>query len=491
MNTRLIAAVILGSFVLAGCGGGGSNVTEDETRLTVEEERIAELEEQLEEAREEAEQERLAREAEELAKQEAQAEQERLEMEAESARQAANAAEAARVYTGLGEAIGSTLAASPRYGAAADITTPANVRSSSAGSMGRWFKTTGSNRSQTAADRVEVYSDVEAPTSIPFKDSMYNQEDPVVNEQGMVDPEGYDLGDDLRMDVASSSFDRTSAQAKSFDIVDRGFLDQAAKDTAITDCNTEEACLARVRNIPVRNINRHPYRWSAEAGGALGGASGRFRCGETGEASTSSTSCTVQNTGGGFVFDGPWSFVPSSGTVGVRVQDSQYMWFGWWSRETLPGGAFSFDTDHGGTSPNMTGVTGTATYNGIAVGRYAISGTLVANQGHGEFSADAQLIANFDDNAVVGTLSRFTGQPNWEVTLRGGTISGAAVTGAEDGVTWSIGGDAKDGGEWEADFYSNLPTAESTGVQPYGIAGTFQAEHGDAARMIGAFGAHM
>ena len=136
----------------------------------------------------------------------------------------------------------------------------------------------------------------------------------------------------------------------------------------------------------------------------------------------------------------------------------------------------------------MTGVTGSATYNGTAVGRYAISGTLVANQGHGEFSANAQLIANFDARSVVGTLSRFTGQPNWEVTLRGGTISNAAVTG--DGVTWSIGGDAKDGGVWEADFYSNLPTDESNGVQPYGIAGTFSAAHGDAARMIGAFGAH-
>ena len=64
------------------------------------------------------------------------------------------------------------------------------------------------------------------------------------------------------------------------------------------------------------------------------------------------------------------------------------------------------------------------------------------------------------------------------------------MTGAADSVTWSIGGDAKDGGQWEADFYSNLPSGQREGIQPYGIAGTFEAEHGDAARMVGAFGAH-
>ena len=209
---------------------------------------------------------------------------------------------------------------------------------------------------------------------------------------------------------------------------------------------------------------RHPYRWSAEVGGTLGSASGTFRCGS--DASDESTSCTVQNTGGGFVFSNLWTFVPSSGTVGVRVADAQYMWFGWWSREALPAGTFAFDTNHGGTgqlSGALTGVTGTATYNGIAVGRYAISGTLVANQGHGDFSADAQLVADFGANTVVGTLSGFTGQPDWEVTLGGGTISGAEVTGAADSVTWSIGGDARDGGQWEADFYSNLPADQREG----------------------------
>ena len=51
--------------------------------------------------------------------------------------------------------------------------------------------------------------------------------------------------------------------------------------------------------------------------------------------SMADTSCTVQNTGGGFVFSNLWRFVPSSGTVGVRVDDSEHMWFGWWARQTV------------------------------------------------------------------------------------------------------------------------------------------------------------
>ncbi len=492
MNTRLIAAVILGSFVLAGCGGGSSDTAQDEADMQVadaQQERIDELEEDLADAQEQARLAQAARERE-------QAEKERLEREAEEARQVANAAEAARVHTGLGT-ITHDLTVSPRYGAAADITNPA-VTSSGAGSMRRWFKTTGSSRTQTAADRVEIYSDVEAPTPVPFKDSPLNLGNAVIDTEGEYVTDnagifaemalGIAITDDRR-DAASSSFPRPNIPPKQFDYVNRGFENQAAKDTEIANCSDEAACLARVRNIPVRNTERYPQQYSVDVRGSLQGASGTFRCSS---ATDGGDACTVQNRGGTPHFAGPWRFLPTSATVSVQVPDGQYMWFGWWSRETLPGGAFAFNTDHGGPGllTALTNVMGTATYNGIAVGRYAISGTLVANQGHGDFTADAQLVANFGEDSVVGTLSGFTGQPDWEVSLGGGTIAGAAVTGAADSVTWSIGGDAKDGGQWEADFYSNLPANQREGIQPYGIAGTFEAEHGDAARMVGAFGAH-
>ena len=69
------------------------------------------------------------------------------------------------------------------------------------------------------------------------------------------------------------------------------------------------------------------------------------------------------------------------------------------------------------------------------------------------------------------------------------------VTGSS--TSWTIGGDTQDlstgDGDppWRASFYSNLPEEDDrASVQPYGIAGTFEASHGSAARMAGAFGAH-
>ena len=450
-------------------------------------------------ARQQLQEARAATTAEGLRRQQAEQARERAEMEREEAEQAANAAEAAIVHTGLGGTIAHSLSAMPQYRAAANLTEP-DIEGTGAGSSGRWFRTSGSSQSGGTTQHVLLYSDVEAPDSVPFKDSTYNMDDDVVDAKGMVLEAGYVLGTDLRMDVASGSFDRTSTSAKSFDIGDRGehttaqerteaiTMAQSTFDGDPTDAN--RVALAAARASKVRDTNRHPYRWSAEAGGTLGGASGRFRCGSTG--SNAETSCTVQNTGGGFVFDGPWFFVPSSGTVSVRVPDDEHMWFGWWSTETAT--TFVFDTNHGGTAQltTLTGVTGTATYSGIAVGQYAISGTLVANQGHGEFTANARLTADFVENTVIGSITNISGQPDWEISLTGGEIGGAAVTGSS--TSWTIGGDTQDLSTdvpWRANFYSNLPEEDDrANVQPYGIAGTFEASHGSAARMAGAFGAH-
>ena len=68
MKSKLImAAVIVGSFALAGCGGGGNDTAEmmstDPAPPTEEEERIAELEEDLEEAQEDADEANRLRQA--------------------------------------------------------------------------------------------------------------------------------------------------------------------------------------------------------------------------------------------------------------------------------------------------------------------------------------------------------------------------------------------------------------------------------------------
>ncbi len=476
----LIAAVIAGSFALAGCGGGDDTaemMPTDPVPPTAEEERIAELEDELEEAERLAEQERLAKEA-------AEAERQRLEMEAEEARQAANAAAARRALAGsraTGSAAGITV--DPRYNMAAIVTAPAGTSPQATSQTGRWRKTSLTGRTATTVDTVEVYADVEAPDPVNFKDSEHNTG--VVNEEGDVDGELTITNTAHSHLVASGSFPRTSAVAQQFDLVDRGPT-QAEIDADPNDDITGTG----------RDTDRHPDQYSVEVSGTLQGASGRFRCGGNADAT-----CTVQNRGDTFNFGGTWVFIPSSGTTKVLVPDAQYMWFGWWARHT-PGGdpTWAFQAKHGGevTSDNIEVITGTATYRGTAAGRYAVYQPVGGPSSTGSFTASASLTANFDTDSLSGSITGFSNDPDWTVALKPGDINNSNGSAGNDGtdtndpggVTWTINGAPLDSGSWEAQFYSNLPADEDTGVMPYGIAGTFQADYGTVARMIGAFGAH-
>ena len=78
---------------------------------------------------------------------------------------------------------------------------------------------------------------------------------------------------------------------------------------------------------------------------------------------------------------------------------------------------------------------------------------------------------------------------DWKVELEK-----AIIVGSDGGVgatinpktKWTAGGTAADAaGDWSAHFY-DLPEDQH---QPTGVAGGFQAEHGDEGRMVGAFGA--
>lgn len=483
MKTKLLAALILGSFVLAGCGSSGSNdsaqMMDDDTPST-ETDTVSDLQDQLDAAEE------RARQAEEARRQ--------AEMEAEEARQAANRAEARRALAGT-RATGSTatLAVTPRYGMAATVTVPTGTSATTSSQTGRWRSTSLTGQTATTVDTVEVYADVEAPDPVDFKDSDYNSGNSVVNTEGDVIGEVAIAGS--RNDTAASSFPSTSGPPKSFDYVDRGFDNQAAKQAAIDACTLGESCPAN--SIPVRNTERYPLRYAVDVGGRLGGASGTFRC----DATDTSTACTVQNRGNTFFFAGPWAFIPSSGTTKVLVADAQYMWFGWWARET-PGGdpSWAFQAKHGGATgaalTDVSAVTGPATYRGTAIGRYAVYQPVGGPSGTGSFTASATLSANFDTNSLSGSVTGFSNDPDWSVTLKPGAIAtGTAGNDGTDtndpgGVTWTINGAPLDSGSWEAQFYSNLPADQRVGVVPYGVAGTFQAEYGTVARIIGAFGAH-
>ena len=545
MQARFASAVLLGFVLIAAAACSGSDgLTEAEEEALQERVEQAELEaaeaerrrQAAEEARKKAEEEAVAAEQAEQEAEDDAAEAERLRQEAEEERQAAeaarqrlaaeaearrkaDAAERARTAIVGSRTIGAaaTIAVGDiEYGEPAPVTTPPGPFTTTEGRSGRWSTTSLTAIAEPTRDMIQIYSDVEAPTSVPFKDSEYNTNNAVVNAEGMVLPAGLALGTDNRDDAASGSFDRTSAPPKSFDMVDRGEHETAQErtdaistaqgnfDNDPSDANRD--ALAAARASRVRDTDRYPYRWAAETTGTLGGASGRFRCSEMG--STADTSCTVTNTGGGFVFAGPWYFVPSSGTVGVRVEDAEYMWFGVWARQTVrladppdqPTETWAFQAKHGGNDvTDFGGATGTATYNGPAFGRYAVYEPDTGDSGIGTFTASATLVADFDaaPNTVAGSITNFSNDPSWSLALKRKDIaSGVAAAGTDD-VTWTIDGLPDDSGTWEAAFYSNLPTDTPglTQVQPHGIAGTFEAEYdpsgaGERAALIGAFGAH-
>ena len=499
--------------------------------------------------------------AEERRRQAAEAEQDRLEQVAEDAQQQVDQASSRTVLLGLGglnAEMASTIGTddpdvTPRYRAAASVTGTTGVTfvNPTTGSQGRWFRTSFSNRGESFVDRMDVYTDVDAATSVPFKDSRYNVDNAIVNAEGEITNRLGITG--ARDDVAGTGFPRSSGPVMSYDLDSRGMtmteftdvqsslesMDYDGQDDGFTpaDRNTQafrdalEALGITVSQYNqyvsnngrgFRNTDLYLEQWNAVVSGNLGGANGTYVC----SSATRTTSCTVQNRGSNNLnFVGPWTFRPSSGTVRVRVDDSTYMHFGWWSRQDISDGSWSFSTFHGDDGDDDTptslvqigeitdgnDVSGIATYQGPAVGYYAIYQPLGGQSGHGDFSAMANLTADFDTNGLHGTIDQFQGHSDWSVTLNSSTIDGGnnSSAGAENdtdnAVSWKIGNRTTDGGSWEANFYSNLveddpstggsPENARNGVVPSGVAGTFLAEFqdtqgADIGRMLGAFGAH-
>ena len=404
----------------------------------------------------------------------AEQEQDRLAQVAEDAQQKLDAAAAMKALAGdrmIGD--DADLAVTPMYRKAASIQMPNLTGTGSTSSAGRWLRTTHSDADAATRDTVVIYSDVGAPT----------REDFATGYTGVIDGAGMVIGfvtidsDNHGTLVASSSFPRSPGRAVTQRVRDRGPTKSqidAIPDDDITGTGRDEV--------------RYPTRYSVELSGSLQGASGRFRCG----GADAEALCTVQNRGGSFFFGGIWQFTPSSGTVKILVDDAEFMWFGWWSRYTVSDDSWDFQAKHGGTEvPGVSEVTGTATYNGRAAGHYAVHEPISGASDLGEFTATARLEANFGEvNTISGTISNFSNASGWTLSLNGGAITESAGTFIGTDVTWSINGARDDGGAWEGAFYSDLPMGETEGVQPYGVAGTFEAAHGTTGRLIGAFGAH-
>ena len=540
MKHAPIAVLALVAILLAGCGGSGSSITAAQL-AEVEEERDAAIEaqEEAEEAAEEAAQEaqdqrdradraegQLADEQE--ARQEAEERANDLEEEAGHTADQLVQANARQYFAGLSDFLGAgntrvgtaDPTVTPRHRDSALVTTAPLVTFSSitTGRLGNWDRTSFSHRGGTFYDRLDVYSDAEAPDHVPFRDSAYNTaatanaqpntssvtiagryggavdtDTPaaVVNTQGAV-VNALGLSGGTASSVVVSPFPRSGDPAKSFTRTDRGEFDAARRNDP-TYIDDDDAVTAGTATY--RNMERYPLRYTYEQSGSLAGASGTFTC----ASNTATDACSVTNQNNHFLFTGAWFFTPSNGAR-VRVEDDQFMYFGWWARQTNEDGTWDFRTFYGpGTTGNRSGdvtaLSGTARYQGPAVGQFSFYQPLTAQSEYGEFSATATFTVNFDNNMVDGTIDQFDNHSDWTLTLnqRPLTPGDGTVAAAADTVSWQIDGEAvaaPDSGTWEAALFSNLPAAQRANTVPTGLAGTFEAAYHNVGAIIGAFGAH-
>ncbi len=251
--------------------------------------------------------------------------------------------------------------------------------------------------------------------------------------------------------------------------------------------------------------------------GTYNGAEGTYRC-------VGTAACTVTFNAKGEVIGNSanWVFVPDKGATS-DVDDADYLHYGFWlKRTTDKDGVLTYNEveTFAGSSVNATGsiatgVAGSASYEGNAVGVYVYSvsnpdGT-EASATSGHFRADARLTATFGQvqvsdtdtdgtipasmlNSITGAIDKFVlsgGEANvWSVELSGdidttnATFSGMAKGGVGDG---SLSGTFH-GPATAATATATLEANDS--VYPSSAVGEFNAGFTNGS-VAGAFGARL
>ena len=149
-------------------------------------------------------------------------------------------------------------------------------------------------------------------------------------------------------------------------------------------------------------------------GGSLDGVDGVFSC------DNPAWCYIVSNptTGNYGTYDPGLTFTPEGGTaeavIPITVQPApaaDYLPFGGWlyvPDDVTDADGYDFGVFASGGDPfevsNLAGVTGTATYEGDALGRYYVNG-LSENPDNGIFTADVSLTADFGDNSATGFIT--------------------------------------------------------------------------------------
>ena len=304
---------------------------------------------------------------------------------------------------------------------------------------------------------IVVYTDIEGPTSTPMDEvSAYSTFDTVYVVERDTDGDN-DADEDDNLDVAFVVTADGAGRPRFTDTRTLGEL--MAISSFPTNENEEEYELVvdsnRVDDMPavpstlVKNQTRN-------IPGTLDGARGNFFCRRTeGE-------CTLERFEGHYTFgEGDmWYFSPANGAR-VQVEDESYMTFGWWKRENHDGDVefLNFSSGKVRADPGLdagdrtfVALAGTATYEGPAVGHYAIHQPAGENAA-GAFEATARLDADFDDEMLSGTIDRFDVDLDWSLTLNEvGLNDSGGVVGDEGTVEWDNGTSVYEAGKWSAQF---------------------------------------
>ena len=235
------------------------------------------------------------------------------------------------------------------------------------------------------------------------------------------------------------------------------------------------------------------------------------------------------------------TFTPDGGTaqdVVPRLTDTvpaaDYLAFGHWlyvPDDVTDLDDYNFGVYGSGGDPydaaSLAGLTGTATYEGAAVGMYYLNG-LSGRPDVGSFTAEVALTADFGDGSATGFIDGQVSNFEYEGDVASSLPSAVDLTsnaysylpdgyGVPQGSTnifdtgwgnnpeaWPGGaiagwteagvGDVGWGGSWNAAFYGNDPNDPN--AHPTGVAGTFSSyvwNHGRQSEsgLAGSFGAHL
>ncbi|MCY4421048.1 MAG: hypothetical protein OXC42_07360 [Gammaproteobacteria bacterium] len=257
---------------------------------------------------------------------------------------------------------------------------------------------------------------------------------------------------------------------------------------------------------PVANIGQ--YTEGATLMGTFRDAAGTFTC-------AAGQTCTItRNEDDEVTAISGWDFESTDPVDSLATQAGDYLFFGAWLETTPDDAPNNFKAFANGSTPytgNVTGLTGSATYEGAAAGMYAtkvneikadgtvgpVDGSVMA----GEFTAKARLSVNFGGTAlaqdthfmITGAIHDFMdGDQALDFMINLSTAAGTGVRtefGAPE-ASASYGTSPHTSASWSYGFFGDSTADATTNVvpMPSGVAGIFDAHFANG-HIAGGFGA--